>query len=59
MTNHQRRNWRRHMQQAADQWLAKFPWHTEPGARLVTEDELLSTMRDAYLAGYEDGRKKG
>jgi hypothetical protein len=48
------------MQQAADQWsqttqarvLAEVPY-TGPQA-----DALRKRLRDAYLAGYQDGRKK-
>ena len=58
MTNHPNRNWRRRMQQAADQWLSQFPWRTEPGARMMSESDLREAMRRAYVAGFEDGRKK-
>jgi hypothetical protein len=58
VTNHPNRNWRRHMEQAADQWLSRWPWKTEPGMRMLTEDDLRALMRLAYLVGYQDGRRQ-
>jgi len=60
MTNHPNRNWRRRMQQAADQWqetsagkaLAEIPFD------LRDPTTLRNRLRQAYLCGYEDGRKK-
>lgn len=61
MTNHPNRNWRQRMQAAADQWLetsagkvlAEVP--IDP-RRLV--EGLRNRLRQAYLAGYQDGRKR-
>jgi len=53
MANHPNRGWRRHASESADEWLSRWPWHTEPGARVMTDSELRAAMRDAYLAGYE------
>ena len=57
MTNHPNRNWRRRMHAACADWLSRWPWRAEPGARLVTDAELQDLMRQAYYAGYEAGRK--
>ena len=60
MTNHPKRNWRANMHAAADQWLQTSH------AKVLAEvhytgpqgDALRKRLRDAYLAGYQDGRKK-
>lgn len=60
MTAHPNRNWRRRMEQAADQWLetahakvlAEVPYI---GPQVAV---LRKRLREAYLAGYQDGRKR-
>lgn len=63
MTNHPNRDWRRHMQQAADQYLADQAHLIEramPRAWYAESERaaLQTRIRQAYLAGYQDGRKK-
>jgi len=61
MSNHPNRNWRRRMQQAADQWLStdagRFLSESPLSAAGVYEG-LRKRLRDAYLAGYQDGKKR-
>lgn len=60
MTNHPNRGWRQRMERAADQWaqtseariLAEVPM-AEPVPVM-----LAKRLRMAYLAGYQDGRRK-
>ena len=54
MPNHPNRGWRGGASEQADAWLARWPWHAEPGARVLTEADLRDIMRQAYMAGYED-----
>lgn len=53
MPNHPNRSWRRHASVQAESWLARWPWRTEPGGRILTEAQVRDLMRTAYLAGYE------
>lgn len=53
MVNHPNRNWRRHMQDAAERWLDRYRWHDDHGARLITDEELHALLQRAYVAGYE------
>jgi len=64
VTNHPNRHWRLRMQQAADQWqetsagklLAEVPFDfRDPAAFLAG---LRKRLRQAYLCGYQDGRKR-
>lgn len=62
MTNHPNRNWRRHMQQAADQYLAEQEHlirEAMPQAWYADAERcaLRTRIRQAYLAGYQDARK--
>lgn len=61
MTNHPNRNWRQRMLAAADQWLettmAKALIEIPLDSRRAV-DGLRNRIREAYLAGYEDGRKR-
>lgn len=60
MSNHPNRNWRARMQAAADQWLqtaqskvlARVPYAGPQDAA------LRERLREAYLAGYQDGHKR-
>lgn len=61
MSNHPNRNWRQRMQVAANQWLSgvasvlyTMPLGNDEPART---DGLRNRIREAYLAGYQDGRK--
>lgn len=56
--NHPNRNWRARMRAACDQWLSLWDWRGTMGARLLTDDELRELLRQAYAAGYTDGRKR-
>lgn len=64
MTNHPNRNWRQRMQAAADQWLTTPAGRVLSEAPLTIEHEaarmigLRNRLREAYLAGYADGRKR-
>lgn len=63
MTNHPNRNWRRRMQNAADQYLADQQHLIDAAmpAAWYAESErgaLRTRIRQAYLAGYHDGRKR-
>jgi hypothetical protein len=58
MTNHPNRNWRQHMQQAADQWMQTSMARVLIEVSLATLDGLRNRIRAAYCAGYQDGRKK-
>jgi hypothetical protein len=44
------------MHAACAEWLARWNWQDQPGARLLTEDQLRELLRAGYLAGYEAGR---
>lgn len=58
MANHPNRNWRARMNNAADQWLAQWPMERPVPRRPITDEELRILLRAAYLAGYEDGRRR-
>lgn len=61
MSNHPNRGWRQRMRQAADQWLAGEQAHVLielPITHGRTVDALRNRIREAYLAGYADGRKR-
>lgn len=57
MTNHPNRNWRAQACQAAEQFLQKYSFLHEapltPGG-----DGLKNRLREAYLAGFADGREQ-
>ncbi|HSV73523.1 MAG TPA: hypothetical protein VLH79_07170 [Chthonomonadales bacterium] len=60
VSNHPNRNWRRRMEQAADQFL-----ESSAGKVLVevplspgSVQGLRNRIREAYLSGYRDGRKR-
>ncbi len=62
LSNHPNRNWRRRMQQAADQFLADQEHLIEqvmPATWYADSERasLRTRIRQAYLAGYQDGRK--
>jgi hypothetical protein len=59
MTNHPNRNWRRQMEAAADQWTMTPECESLiflPAIRPV-DNAIRAQLREAYLAGYQDGRK--
>lgn len=45
------------MHAACADWLNRWPWRTDPGARIVPEAELRALMAQSYQAGYTDGRE--
>lgn len=45
------------MHAACADWLNRWPWRTDPGARIVPEAELRALMAQSYQAGYTDGRQ--
>ena len=55
MTNHPNRNWRTRMHAECSGWLVRWDLPAD-GASLLTPDQLRDLMRQAYLAGYGDGR---
>lgn len=62
MSNHPNRNWRRRMQQSADQWLSgaasvlyTLPLRNDEPAR---SEGLRNRLREAYLAGYKAARSQ-
>lgn len=38
-------------------WLGRWAWRDQPGAHVLTEDQLREILRQSYCAGYEDGRR--
>jgi hypothetical protein len=54
--NHPSRGWRARMQNSCNQWLelARWLWLQPP----IGHDETRDRLRTAYLAGYQDGRKR-
>lgn len=58
MTAHPSRNWRRVMHSAADAHLERYPWH-DGGAYMMTPEQLREALKNAYVAGYTDGRVAG
>jgi hypothetical protein len=64
MTNHPNRNWRQRMEQAADQFLESSAGKVlveVPIDRTKHATEIASLrwrIREAYLLGYQDGRKR-
>lgn len=44
------------MQASAAQWLARWQWSPEPGARTLTDAALRDLLQQAYTAGYSDCR---
>lgn len=60
VANHPNRNWRARMRAAADQWLTTSEARVlieVPVAHGKTDAALRQRIRDAYEAGYADGRK--
>ncbi len=55
--NHPNRNWRTRMHVACAEWLARWNWQGQPGARMLIEDQLRDLLRAGYLAGYEACRQ--
>lgn len=44
------------MHEAAQTWLARFPWPEGPGMHAMTQAELRGLMERGYLQGYSDCR---
>lgn len=45
------------MHAACAEWLARWNWQGQSGARMLTEDQLRDLMQRCYLAGYQAGRE--
>lgn len=46
------------MHSAADAHLERYPWH-DGGAYMMTPQQLREALKNAYVAGYTDGRVAG